>query len=90
VVPGGAFLASCQVTYQDIEGERPRFTGSFAQMTADIRAMESAGAGEVILDFTRSGSLRVVADYAFHLGSLREAVQPGRRFTREDPFDFVT
>jgi alkanesulfonate monooxygenase SsuD/methylene tetrahydromethanopterin reductase-like flavin-dependent oxidoreductase (luciferase family) len=90
VVPGTAFLASCQVTYQDIEGDRPRFTGSFAQITADIRALESAGAGEVILDFTGSASLRVAADYAFHLRAFRAAVQPGRRFAREDPFDLIT
>lgn len=93
-VVGATIVAACDITYQPVEGERPSFLGTFAQVAEDIERYRRLGAYEVTLDLRGSASIASAEDYAWHIERLREAVEPGfavqRYFAAEDAFDSIT
>lgn len=94
-VPGTAAIARCQVTFQEIEGARPRFAGSFAQIAGDIAHYRSLGVAEVIVDFAYSATVAKLGDYLMHLERLGEAVGLAPAATvpvwpPDDAFDWLT
>lgn len=91
---GATILAACDITDQPVDGERPSFLGTFEQVAEDIGLYRRLGAYEVTVDLRASASIASVADYAWHLERLREAVEPGfgvqRPLAPDDSFDFIT
>lgn len=94
-VAGAAVVARCQVTFQAVEGPRPRFTGSFAQIAEDINAYRRFDVAEVIVDFAYSASVARLDDYLMHMEQLAREVggfapSPEAPGWPGDSFDWLT